>query len=157
MKLRTVLPMLAVATFALAACASKVDYAKFHEKAVEAGKKEAGYKKFTIKGYEKGSYGVVSIDVKFNHTFEKDGNSWKLVKGEDDLTIKAAILEAVALHAEDIPEADKYEYYAGSTFKVVYKDGDDEATDTYDKFGYPTSSKGKVSGFEADIKISWSK
>ena len=157
MKLRTVLPMLAVATFALAACAPKVDYAKFHEKAVEAAKNDPGYKKVTIKGSEKGSVAGMSIDIKFDHVYEKDGNSWKRTKGEEGIIVESAILAVIAIRAQDIPEDEKAEYYAGSTFKVVYKDGDDKAEETFDKYGYPTSSKGKSEGVEADVKISWSK
>ena len=156
MKLRNVLPMLAVATFALAACASKVDYAKFHEKAVEAGKKEAGYKKVVIKGSEKGTVMGVSFEVKFDHTYEKDGNSWKLTKGEEGAASIAA-LEIFAMTADVIPEDEDCEYYAGTTFKVVFKDGDDKMTANFDKFGYLVSEKGKGESGEVDIKVSWSK
>ena len=41
MKLKTILPMLAVATFALSACAPKVEYKEFHEKAEAAVKGDA--------------------------------------------------------------------------------------------------------------------
>ena len=157
MKLRTVLPMLAVATFALAACAPKVDYAKFHEKAVEAAKNDPAYKKVTIKGSLKASGGGMSMDLKFDHVYEKDGNSWKLTKGEEGLIIEAAALSFVSLRAEDVPESDEYEYYAGSTFKVVVKDGEDKAEMTFDKFGYVTSEKGKADSGEVDIKVSWAK
>lgn len=156
MKLRTVLPMLAVATFALAACAPKVDYAKFHEKAVEACKKDAGYKKVTIKGTEKGSIMGMSIELKFDHVYEKNGDDWKKTKGEDGAADLAAA-EIFLMKADVIPEDEKAEYYAGSTFKVVYKDGDDKSEMTFDKFGYLTSEKGKSEGMEVDLKISWSK
>ena len=157
MKLRTVLPMLAVATFALAACAPKVDYAKFHEKAVAAAKEDPGYKKVTIKGSLKSSAGGMNIDVKFDHVYEKDGHSWKLSKGEEGLIVEAAALTFVSLRAEDVPEDKDYEYYAGGSFKVVMKDGDDKATVTFDKYGYVTSEKGKADSGEVDIKVSWSK
>lgn len=157
MKLRTVLPMLAVATFALAACAPKVDYAKFHEKAVEAAKNDPAYKKVTIKGSLKASGGGLSMDLKFDHVYEKDGSSWKLTKGEEGLLIEAAALSLVSIRAEDVPESKDYEYYAGSTFKVVMKDGDDKSTMTFDKYGYVTSEKGKADTGDADIKISWAK
>lgn len=157
MKLRTVLPMLAVATFALAACAPKVDYAKFHEKAVEAAKNDPGYKKVTIKGSLKASGGGMSMDLKFDHVYEKDGDSWKLSKGEEGLLVEAAALSLVSLRAEDVPESEDYEYYAGGSFKVVMKDGDDKATVTFDKYGYVTSEKGKAENGDLDIKVSWSK
>ena len=156
MKLRTVLPMLAVATFALAACAPKVDYKKFHELAVEACKQDAGYKKMTIKGTEKGSVMGISIEMKFDHVYEKVDGDWKKTKGEDgaaDLAAAALFLE----RADSITEEENCEYYAGSTFKVVYKDGDDKMEATYDKFGYLTSEKGKTEGMEIDVKVTWSK
>ena len=156
MKLRTVLPMLAVATFALAACASKVDYEKFHEKAVEAAKQDPGYKKVTIKGSEKGSVMGVSFEVKFDHVYEKDGNDWKKTKGEDGAADLAA-LEIFLMNASMIEKDDDCEYYAGSTFKVVFKDGDDKMEANFDKYGYLVSEKGKADGGEVDIKVSWSK
>ena len=156
MKLRTVLPMLAVATFALAACAPKVDYAKFHEKAVEAAKQDPGYKKVTIKGSEKGSVMGISIELKFDHVYEKDGDSWKKTKGEDGAADLAAA-EIFLMNASMVDEDKDCEYYAGSTFKVVYKDGDDKMEATFDKYGCLTSEKGKYEGMEIDLKISWSK
>ena len=157
MKLRTVLPMLAVATFALAACAPKVDYAKFHEKAVAAAKEDPGYKKVTIKGTLKGSAGGMSIDVKFDHVYEKDGSDWKKSKGEDGLIVEMMAGALVSMRAEDVPEDKDYEYYAGGSFKVVMKDDGDKATITFDKYGYVTSEKGKAEGSEVDVKISWAK
>ena len=56
-----------------------------------------------------------------------------------------------------IDEDKDCEYYAGSTFKVVYKDGDDKMEATFDKYGCLTSEKGKSEGLEIDLKISWSK
>ena len=157
MTLRKVLPMLAVTTFALAACAPKVDYAKFHEKAVEAAKQDPGYKKVTIKGSAKGSAEGISMDFKFDHVYEKDGNDWKKTKGEDGFLLEMMAAMFVAMRAEDVVEDEDYEYYAGSTFKVVMKDGDDKAEVTFDKYGYVTSEKGKSDNADVDIKVSWSK
>ena len=156
MKLRTVLPMLAVATFALAACASKVDYAKFHEKAVEACKKDAGYKKMVVKGSEKGSIMGISAEVKLDHVFEKKDGKWQKTKGEDGASAEAA--ESFLLSRVDQVLEDKdVEYYAGSTFKVVYKDGDDKMEAKFNGYGYVVSEKGKMGGLEFDVKVSWSK
>ena len=156
MKLRTVLPMLAVATFALAACASKVDYAKFHEKAVEASKKESGYKKVTLKGSSKSSFMGATVEIKFDHVYEKDGNDWKKTKGEDGAADLAALAIIVG-RVSDVQEEENTTYYAGSTFKVVYEKDDDKMTEEFNGFGLLTSEKGKANGSEVDLKVSWSK
>ena len=158
MKLNKVLPMLAVATFALAACAPKVDFAKFQEKAKAAVKKESGYKKAVVKGTEKGDFFGASTELKFDHTFELDGKVWKLAKGDENLAAEAArgMLEERVTDAA-VEEEKHCTYYAGSTFKVIYEDGDDKMEAQYDKFGYPTIQKGKMGGLEYDVKISWSK
>ncbi len=149
MKLRIVLPMLVVATFALAACASKVDYAKFHEDAVAADKEDAGYKKFTIKGYEKESLLGVSTEVKLDHVYEVVDGDWKKTKGEDGAGDLYAI-KIVLDRASGVGESDDCTYYAGGSFKVEYKSG---LVKTYDKFGYLTSAKAE----NLDYKVTWSK
>lgn len=166
MKLRTVLPMLAVATFALAACASKVDFATYKEKAVEACKKESGYKKFTMKGTVKEENGGAKTEIKLNHTYEITDSLLspvKRVKGEEGATYDSYAYVVLMMRADTfaIAESEDCTYYAGSTFKVVFKDEDGQTTYEFDKFGYVTSMKGKSSNGndkgEGDIKVSWSK
>lgn len=148
MKLRTVLPMLAVATFALAACASKVDYAKFHEKAVAAAKeaKEQVFEKVTFDGWYKNEDGkkeeIGKVEIKFNKGVFVNKTS---LLSDAELAGKEMGVAFMlnALTAENIGEDDDFTYYAGSTFKVEIKDEDGKSTAQFNKYGLLTSMTGE--------------
>ncbi|MBP5574617.1 MAG: hypothetical protein J6X50_02600 [Bacilli bacterium] len=149
MKLRTVLPMLAVATFALAACAPKVDYAKFHELAVEAANKakDVSYSKVVLDGYTKDEDGKKEewdkITVKFSKgTFEATA----LTHLEE---IGAALYLNVMV-AQTVGESENYTYYAGGSFKLEVKDGD---TYQWNEYGLLTS----VTGSDSKLTVSYTK
>ena len=147
MKLRTVLPMLAVATFALAACASKVDYAKFHEQAVEAAKqaKEQTFEKVVFDGWYKDDDGkkeeIGKVEIKFNKGVFVNKTSL-LSDAELAATEMGVAFLLNALTAENIPEDEKTTYYAGGSFKVVAEDEDGKYTAEFNKYGLLTSMSG---------------
>ena len=149
MKLRTVLPMLAVATFALAACAPKVEYAEFHEKAVAAAKEAAKqtFEKVTFDGWYKDDDGkkqeIGKVEIKFKEGVFVNKTS---ILSDAELAGKemgvALILNAVV--AQSIPEDEKTTYYAGDTFKVVSEDEEDgKYTAQFNKYGLLTSMQGE--------------
>ena len=137
MKLVKVLPMLAVASFCLMGCASKCDYAKFHEKATAV--KEHNFKKASVKLDGSSNVAGVSISLKGTVKYIYNGG-WELDANDDNgaavqLAATGYIVQTAALVGED----DGYEYYAGSTFKVVVKDT--KATSEFNGFGLLTSYK----------------
>ena len=149
MKLVKVLPMLAVASFCLMGCASKCDYAKFHEKATAV--KEHSFKKATVKVDGSSSLIGISVAVKGDAYFIYNGG-WEQDKSKD---VEAAVLTAASLYiaqrAALVDESDSLEYYAGTTFKVV--DKDTKATTEFNGFGLLTSYKSD----SMKVSISYSK
>ena len=144
MKLRTVLPMLAVATFALAACAPKVDYAKFHDLAVKAAEKakEASFSKVVVDGYMKDEDGNKETFDKITVKFEKGAYAATSITHLDEVAV-AIMLQALV--AENIPDADKDEkvtYYAGSTFKVEAEEDGKKSVMEWNDLGLVTSMTG---------------
>ena len=135
MKLVKVLPMLAVASFCLMGCASKCDYAKFHEKATAV--KAHSYKKATVKVDGSSSVLGLSVAVKGSAKYIYNGG-WEH-DAEDNA--EAAVLTVSALYivqtAAGVAEDDGLEYYAGSSFKVVVVDT--KATTEFNGFGLLTS------------------
>ena len=150
MKLRNVLPMLAVATFALAACASKVDYDKFIEKAKEAAEKakDVSFSEVVLDGYYTEDGKKQNFD-KVTVKFEKGSYAATNITHLDEVAY-AMVLEG--LRAQNMPKSDKATYYAGSTFKVVYEDGDDKGTYEYNQYALLTSIKGDDSKLTVSYK-----
>ena len=147
MKLVKVLPMLAVASFCLMGCASKCDYAKFHEKATAV--KEHSFKKASVKVDGKEALTGLSLagTVKYiyNGGWELDAND------ENGLAVQALATTYIAQRAALVGEDDGYEYYAGSSFKVVVKDT--KATTEFNGFGLLTSYKSD----STNVSIKYSK
>lgn len=136
----------------LTACGpSKVSYAKFHEAAVEAVKKEVSYTKVTVKGTSKAS--SVSVELDLEYTL-KDGQ-WEMTKGDAVSALVGTVL--IGMTADLVTEDEKTTYYAGGGFKTVTKDGDDTGTVTWNANARLTSIKGKTSSGSGDIKLTWSK
>ena len=147
MKLRTVLPMLAVATFALTACASKVNYEEFHKKAVEAVEKakDVSYSKVVVGGYTKDEDGKKEEFDNVEIRFEKGAYATKSALLSDPVAYASeGILVGMltALRADMIGEEENTTYYAGSTFKVVSEKDGDKYTAEWNEFGLLTSMDG---------------
>lgn len=142
----------AAALVLLTACGpSKISYAKFHEQAVAAIKKEVSYKKVTVKGTMEASSTTLKLDVEFTM---KDG-SWDMTKG--DVVSGAMAIVFLGETADLVPEDSKTTYYAGGGFKTVSKDDDGSSTLTWNANARLTSAKGKADNAKVDIKLSWSK
>ena len=155
MKLRTVLPMLAVATFALAACAPKVDYAKFHELAVKAAEKakEASFSKVVLDGYTKDEDGKKEEFDNITLKFEKGSYSATSLTHLDEVAV-AIMLQALV--AENIPEAEKDEkvtYYAGGSFKVEAEEDGKKSVMEWNDLGLLTS----MTGDDSKLTVKYSK
>ena len=157
MKLRNVLPMLAVATFALAACASKVDYDKFHEQAVAASK-EAGdqtFEKVVFDGWYKDDadkkQDIGKVEIKFNKGVFVNKTA---ILSDAELAAKEMAIAAMLnlLTADKIGEEENTTYYAGSTFKVVSEQDGDKYTAEFNKYGLLTS----MSGDDAKYTVKYS-
>ena len=137
MKLNKVLPFLAVASFCLVGCASKCDYAKFHEKATSV--KEHSYKKASVKIDSSTDIAGMSVEVKGTVKYIYNGG-WQISDDDDN---KAAVQTAATLYivmtAAAVAEDDNLEYYAGGSFKVVNKENN--VTTEYNGFGLLTSYK----------------
>lgn len=152
MKLRKVLPMLAVASFSLAACASKVDYKQFHEKATAVKAHE--YTAASVK--IEGKYSFLGASVEINDTVKCSYVAAAWLAASDNKAGEAATYVATALinvKAADVPEQSGAEYYAGGSFKVVIKDGDDKGTMQFNSFGLLTSIKSD----DLKVSVSYSK
>ena len=149
MKLVKVLPMLAVASFCLMGCASKCDYAKFHEKATAV--KEHSFKKATVKIDGSSSLVGISVAIKGSVKYIYNGG-WQISDDDNsEAAVKTASLVYIVQTAAAVGEDDNLEYYAGSTFKVVEKDS--KATTEFNGFGLLTSYKSD----SMKVSISYSK
>ena len=137
MKLAKVLPMLAVSAFCLAGCASKVDYAKFHEEAVNV--KQHEFKKATVKLDGSKDVGGLSIAIKGSVKYIFN-NTWQIADDDSsEAAVQTASLVYIAMNASLVDENENYEYYAGGSFKVVDKEAN--VTSEYNGFGLLTSYK----------------
>ena len=149
MKLNKVLPFIAVASFCLAGCASKCDYAKFHEKATAV--KAHSYKKASVKINSSSNVVGVSVELKGTVKYIYNGG-WELDANDDNgAAVQAASLVYILQTAAGVGEDENYEYYAGSSFKVVVKDS--KATTEFNGFGLLTSYKDN----NTKVSISYSK
>ena len=149
MKLAKVLPMLAVSAFCLAGCASKVDYAKFHEEAVNV--KQHSFKKASVKVDSESEIAGISTSVKGTVKYIYNGG-WQLdAEDESGVAVKAEASLYIAMTAAAVKEDENLEYYAGGSFKVV--DKENKTTTEYNGFGLLTSYKSD----NTTIKISYSK
>ena len=132
--------LIGVASLAmLTACASKCDYAKFHEKAVAAynESKSVSFSQVVVKGSAKdedGEHKFDNVTVKFENGAFKATNITHL-----DEVFAAAMLSAMT--ADLIPEDSDVTYYAGSTFKISSQDEDGKGTMTWNKYALPTVVK----------------
>ena len=152
MKVLNKLVVGAAALVLLTACGpSKVSYAKFHEQAVAAVKKEVSYKKVTVKGTASASSVTMNLDLEYTL---KDGN-WEMTKGDAVSATVGIVL--IAFTADGIEEDEKTTYYAGGGFKVTREDDGEKATMTWNANARLTSAKGNVSGTKTDVKLTWSK
>ena len=142
----------AAALVLLTACGpSKVSYAKFHEQAVAAAKKEVSYKKVKFSGKSKTS----STEITLSAVYELKDGKWQMTEGG---AVEAVVTATyIAMTADTIAEDEKSTYYAGNGFKVTRQDGDDKATMTWNEYGLLTSAKGKANGAEVDISLKYSK
>ena len=142
----------------LTACGpSKCSFEKYKEQANAASEKDPGYKKVVVKGSVKATVVGITAEVKMDHTFEKDGDEWKMTKGEEGAGSAAALLAASARawdHA--VQENENATYYAGNGFKVEIKGDEQNATYVYNSYGYMTSSKASGDS-EGSVKLTWSK
>ena len=146
--------VIGVASLALlAACGpTKTTYAKFHEQAVEAAKKEVSYKKVKFSGKFKGDSSELTLSAVYEY---KDGK-WTMTEGGLVEAIVTAALMAET--ADTVPEDSKTIYYAGNGFKTVTKDDDGSSgTMTWNANGLLTSAKGKSSSGNVDVKLTYSK
>ena len=150
MKLNKVLPVLAVAMFALTSCASKVDYEKFHNDALAV--KTHNYVRATVKVDSTSSIVGITTEIKatLHYTY---GNGWALKEEEQTTDNAAAIVIASAallVTAGSIDEDDTATYYVGGGFEVKYESGKDLK---FNSFGLLTSSKDG----DSKVSISYSK
>ena len=137
MKLVKVLPMLAVASFCLMGCASKCDYAKFHEKATAV--KAHSFKKATVNVDGSSSLAGISVAIKGSVKYIYNGG-WQISDDDkNEIAVQTAATLYIVQTAAAVGEDDGLEYYAGSTFKIVDKDS--KATTEYNGFGLLTSYK----------------
>ena len=137
MKLVKVLPMLAVASFCLMGCASKCDYAKFHEKATAV--KEHSFKKASVKVDSSTEVLGVSAEVKGTVKYIYNGG-WQISDDDNNgAAVQAAASLYIVMTAAAVGEDDALEYYAGSSFKVVNKEN--KVTTEFNGFGLLTSYK----------------
>ena len=133
MKLVKVLPMLAVASFCLMGCASKCDYAKFHEKATAV--KAHNFKKASVK--VDGKEGLTGLTLAGTVKYIYNGG-WQIdANDENGVAVKGAAAIYIAMTAGAVAEDDALEYYAGSSFKVVNKENN--VTTEFNGFGLLTS------------------
>lgn len=152
MKLVKVLSMLAVASFCLMGCASKCDYAKFHDEAVKAAEKAKSVKfsKVVVKGTyvdsdnKKQSYDDVKVE------FDSGVFASTNITHLDEVAV-ALILNA--LTAQNVSEDESCTYYAGSSFKVVTESDNGKSTVEYNKYGLLTLIKDA----DSNLKVSYSK
>ena len=139
MNLRKVfVPALSMCALLLGGCAQSVDYATFHEKAVEAAKVAHEYTSATVGYSAEGKQ--TSCELKYDTLVQIGGlsaKSWQYVSG-DDATAAAAILQ-IAFTADTVSEQDDYEYYTTFTkgFRVVCNTEGSEAFYEYESHGLP--------------------
>ena len=149
MKLAKVLPMLAVSAFCLAGCASKVDYAKFHEEALNV--KQHSFKKASVNVDSQSEIAGISASVKGTVKYIYNGG-WQIdAEDQSGAAVKAAASLYIAMTAAGVSEEDGLEYYAGGSFKVVNKEN--KVTTEFNGFGLLTSYKSD----NTTVKISYSK
>lgn len=154
MKLRTVLPMLAVATFALAACASKVSFEEFKKKADEAAEKakEANYSKVVVDGYyeddgEKTTFDKVT--VKCEKGVFAATNALHIEETGVAIFLNITTAAGVAALGED----ENTTYYAGGSFKVETVEDGKKNTATFNEYGFLTG----MTGDSAKLTVSYTK
>ena len=149
--------LIGVASLAmLTACASKTDYASFHEKAVAAFKeaKEVSFSEVVLKGTSKDEDGEHKYDG-LTIKFEKGSFKATNISHLDEV---AAALMLSFLTADLIPEESDVTYYAGSTFKVVSQDEDSKGTMTWNKYALPTAVKtSDKDGNQSNYTVSYKK
>lgn len=142
----------AAALVLLTACGpSKTTYAKFHEQAVEAAKKEISYK--TVKFA--GKFKMDNTEITLSATYEYKDGEWKMTDG--GIIEAAATASFLAMTAETVTEDANTTYYAGNGFKTVTKSDDGTGTITWNANGLLTSLKGKAEGGNADFTLKYSK
>ena len=147
MKLNKVLPFLAVAMFALTSCASKCDYATFHQKALDA--KKHNFTKASVKVDSKEALTGLSLAGTVKYIYN---GGWELDANDSNgLAVQAVASGYIVQTAATVGEDDGYEYYAGGSFKVVVKDT--KATTEFNGNGLLTSYKSD----STKISISYSK
>ena len=138
MKLRSILPMLAVATFTLSACASKVSFADFQKKANEAMEKakDVSFSKVVVDGYISSEGSKTEFD-KVEIKFEKGSYTTDAsLLSKESICALAMNFTFVSLAA--IEEDEDCTYYAGGSFKVVDKDKNQME---WNQYGLLTSMK----------------
>ncbi len=141
----------------LTGCMSKTGYSDFHSKAVEAEKKAPEYKKATAKGEIittiLSAETKVTVDCKFVKNSDGD---WE-VDGENKDGALVAVFY-LSFRASAVGDSGDYTYYAGSGgFKATSKNEDSAASYVFNKFGYPTSVKGKSDSGNVNLKFTWAK
>ena len=143
MKLIKVLPMLAVAAFSLSACASKCDYAKFHELAVEAAKKakDVSFSKVVFSGYYTESGKKQQYD---GVTIKSSKGAFVPGLAADEIVV-AALLEAAM--ASVMPEDNSVNYYAGGSFKITGTGDNKDKKMEWNQYGLLTSYSAKDSKY----------
>ena len=133
----------------LTACASKVSYSEFHEKAVAAVAKAKDQNfDVTVNG-KSGSTEYKDVKVVWDEAFAAT-----TITHLDEV---AVALMLNMLTADLVAEDEDTTYYAGSTFKTETKSDDGNGTCTWDKYGLPTSIKGTSGEDKIDITVKYSK
>ena len=142
----------AAALVLLTACGpSKTTYAKFHEEAVAAAKKEVSYKKAKFAGKLK----TDNTEITLSATYEYKDGQWKMTDG--GVVEALATASFIALTAQTVPEDENTTYYAGNGFKTVTKTDDGTSTVTWNANGLLTSLKGKTESGNANFTLKYSK
>lgn len=163
MKVLNKIVMGAAALVLLTACGpSKCSFEKFQQEAKAAEAKDPKYTKMTAKGKVIADVLGATTTIDVNHSYElQESGEWKKTEGKDGLA-DAVVLVMCQVRAWDMAEEEQEDvtYYVGGGFKVVVKDDKgNDATVTFNKDGYVTSTKGKdaASSSDLDLKFTWKK
>lgn len=135
-----------VGLLALTGCSSlkQVEYAEFHEKALEAMKARPEMLTVKAKGYQKEEDTKETFDV---YVDIKDSSNNK-----GDATYIAEVVMLVALiSADTIDESDNIKYYVGGGFKAT----DDVSTIKMNQYGNITSYFTLINKAETKINFSY--
>ena len=109
----------------------KVTYEEFHEKALAAAENraEAGYTQVKVTG----SAVISGRSMTFNSTFDVKDGVVTVVPTTEEEALASSI---VSMTAENIPEDELTNYYAGTTFKITINEDGQKGEALFDKYDY---------------------